>query len=272
MQSLFRWFESLILPTGPVADADPPAGVLAFFWHFARQSKGVLFALLLAGLFTAGFDLLIPIFIGRIAGLVATHPRATLLQETGPALRDVLVVGVDAVWYIVLYGVSLLYGVSAILLLGATDWRLAVPIVCWFVLYAALLWVMVPRLRVRSRRNSEARSLLTGRVVDSYTNILTVKLFARADEEDGFVREAIEEHTAAFQAQTRAITAMTVTLSLINALLLAGTAEWVVSRRLGHAHVQTTLDIYGWVREDEALRAAASWKTYANSWRVSDDQ
>ena len=44
------------------------------------------------------------------------------------------------------------------------------------------------------------------------------------------------------------------------ALLLAGTAEWVVSRRLGHAHVQTTLDLYGWVREDEALRAAANWK------------
>ena len=47
------------------------------------------------------------------------------------------------------------------------------------------------------------------------------------------------------------------------ALLLAGTPEWVVSRRLGHAHVQTTLDLYGWVREDEALRAAANWKSYA---------
>ena len=56
------------------------------------------------------------------------------------------------------------------------------------------------------------------------------------------------------------------------ALLLAGTAEWVVSRRLGHAHVQTTMDIYGWVREDEALRAAANWKTYADSWCVSDDK
>ena len=52
------------------------------------------------------------------------------------------------------------------------------------------------------------------------------------------------------------------------ALLLAGTAEWVVSRRLGHAHVQTTLDIYGWVREDEALRAAANWKSYASAWQV----
>lgn len=56
------------------------------------------------------------------------------------------------------------------------------------------------------------------------------------------------------------------------ALLLAGTPEWVVSRRLGHAHVQTTLDLYGWVREDEALRAAANWKSYASAWQVSDGQ
>jgi integrase len=55
------------------------------------------------------------------------------------------------------------------------------------------------------------------------------------------------------------------------ALLLAGTAEWVVSRRLGHAHVQTTLDLYGWVREDEALRAAANWRSYAAGWRVLDE-
>lgn len=56
------------------------------------------------------------------------------------------------------------------------------------------------------------------------------------------------------------------------ALLLAGTPEWVVTRRLGHAHVQTTLDLYGWVREDEALRAAASWTTYIAGWRVTDDR
>ncbi|WP_329356541.1 tyrosine-type recombinase/integrase [Streptomyces anulatus] len=54
------------------------------------------------------------------------------------------------------------------------------------------------------------------------------------------------------------------------ALLLAGTPEWVVSRRLGHAHVQTTIDLYGWVREDEALRAAANWKSYISSWQVTD--
>jgi len=55
------------------------------------------------------------------------------------------------------------------------------------------------------------------------------------------------------------------------ALLLSGTPEWVVSRRLGHAHVQTTLDLYGWVREDEALRAAANWKSYVAGWQVSHE-
>jgi integrase len=56
------------------------------------------------------------------------------------------------------------------------------------------------------------------------------------------------------------------------ALLLAGAPEWVVSRRLGHAHVQTTLDLYGWVREDEALKVAANWASYAASWRGSDER
>ena len=55
------------------------------------------------------------------------------------------------------------------------------------------------------------------------------------------------------------------------ALLLSGTPEWVVSRRMGHAHVQTTLDLYGWVSEDEALRAAANWKRYTDGWKVTID-
>ena len=58
--------------------------------------------------------------------------------------------------------------------------------------YLVLLRLMVPRMRDRSKEVSEARSMLTGRVVDSYTNILTVKLFARAREEDAYVRDAID--------------------------------------------------------------------------------
>lgn len=55
-----------------------------------------------------------------------------------------------------------------------------------------------------------------------------------------------------------------------SALLLAGAPDWVVSRRLGHAHVQTTLDLYGWVSEDAALQMAANWKNYASNWQVLD--
>ncbi len=63
-------------------------------------------------------------------------------------------------------------------------------------------------MRERSRAMSEMRSALTGRVVDSYTNILTVKLFARARDEDRFVREAVDDHTDAFRRQTRMITGL----------------------------------------------------------------
>ena len=66
-----------------------------------------------------------------------------------------------------------------------------------------LLRVFVPRMRDRSKEVSEARSMLTGRIVDSYTNILTVKLFARAREEDAYVREAVDEHTGMFHASLR---------------------------------------------------------------------
>jgi ATP-binding cassette, subfamily B, multidrug efflux pump len=78
-------------------------------------------------------------------------------------------------------------------------------------------------MRERSRAVSEARSTLTGRIVDSYTNILTVKLFARAQHEDAFVREAVDDHTANFRRQTRMATGFTFTLAMINATMVVGT-------------------------------------------------
>ena len=144
-------------------------------------------------------------FAGRIANRV---------QQTGPALRESLVMAFDAAWYI------LVYGSSALVLLGRLDLRLTLPMLIWFFVYAGMLRFFVPRLRDLSRRMSEMRSMLTGRIVDSYTNILTVKLFARAADEDAFVRDAIDEHTAAFRDQTRMTTAYTSTLVLMNACLV----------------------------------------------------
>jgi len=148
-------------------------------------------------------------FAGRIANRVL---------QAGPSLRESLVMAFDAAWYIIVYGSS------ALVLLGSLNWRLAGPMLLWFAAYAIMLRYFVPRLRDRSRKVSEMRSTLTGRVVDSYTNILTVKLFARARDEDAFVRDAVEDHTSAFRDQTRMTSAYTISLSMMNAMLVVATA------------------------------------------------
>jgi ATP-binding cassette subfamily B multidrug efflux pump len=185
-------------------------------------------------------------FAGRIANRVI---------QTGPALRESVVAGTNAVWYI------LAYGTSAVGILSIADWHLAVPILAWFAAYAVLLVGFVPSMRDRSHAVSEARSALTGRVVDSYTNILTVKLFARASDEDAFVREAVNEHTAAFRRQTRMATAFTFLLSVVNAALVVGTGLTAMllyrSGRVGVGAVATALpmawqisNMAGWVAQN----------------------
>src|SRR5262249_59936284 len=117
---------------------------------------------------------------------------ANRVMQTGPALRESVVSSINAVWYI------LVYGTSAALLLAAADWRLSLPIIVWFATYAAVLRTFLPRMRERSRRMSEMRSEVTGRVVDSYTNILTVQLFARARDEEQVGRDAVAWPTTAY--------------------------------------------------------------------------
>jgi ATP-binding cassette subfamily B multidrug efflux pump len=152
-------------------------------------------------------------FAGRIANRV---------MQTGPALRESIVSMTNAAWYLIVYGTS------AIVLLASADAWLALPVGLWFCAYAALLRFFVPRLRDRSRLVSEVRSGLTGRVVDSYTNILTVKLFARARDEDQFVRDSVAEHTEAFRFQLRMITRFSMTLMVTNALMVVGTGALAI--------------------------------------------
>ncbi len=147
-------------------------------------------------------------FAGRIASKV---------MQTGPAVRESLVALLTAVWYI------LVYGTSAALLLASADKWLALPVLLWFAGYVVLLRAFVPRMRERSHDMSEARSVLTGRIVDAYTNILTVKLFARARDEDAYVRRAVDEHTGLFHASLRLNTLFGLSLSTLNALLVVST-------------------------------------------------
>jgi len=147
-------------------------------------------------------------FAGRIANRI---------MQTGPALRETVVALITGVWYILVYGTSAL-----VLLAGADPW-LALPIALWFCGYLVLLGAIVPRMRDRSKEVSEARSALTGRIVDSYTNILTVKLFARASDEDDYVRESLEHHTGKFYRSLRLNTLFGFCLSTLNAMLVTST-------------------------------------------------
>jgi ATP-binding cassette subfamily B multidrug efflux pump len=290
---VFHFFEGLLEPTRLPPDAPPPTGLVAFYWHYARQARGLLAALFAAGFVVGLLDTTIPVFIGRVVTLVSIHtpesllravwpqllgmaavllvvrPAAVFLQnlitnqamaaglsnlvrwqshwhvvrqswsffqndfagrianrvmQTGPALRESVVSATNAVWYI------LVYGTTAITLMASNDVRLALPVLLWFAGYASMLRYFVPRLRERSRHMSEVRSALTGRVVDSYTNILTVKLFARPRDEDEFVRVTVDEHTDVFRGQLRLITLFNLTLVSINASMVVGTgvvAVWL---------------------------------------------
>jgi ATP-binding cassette subfamily B multidrug efflux pump len=152
-------------------------------------------------------------FAGRISNRV---------MQTGPAVRQTLVSSVTAVWYV------LIYGITAVVMTAAEDWWLTVPILAWFAGYIALLWYFVPRMRDRSKVNSEARSALMGRIVDSYTNILTVKLFARPRDEDNYVRDAVNRHVDVFLAAQRLLTMFGTILNLLNALLIAGAGAMAI--------------------------------------------
>jgi ATP-binding cassette subfamily B multidrug efflux pump len=282
---MFALFEKLLRPTDPPEHPEPPAGLIAFFWHFARQAKWLFVGLFVIEMLQALTDSAVPWFMGRIVTLVTTVPPDRFLavtwpvltgmamvvvvarpcvalarylvvnqaiaapftglirwqahwhvvrqswaffqndfagrisnrvMQTGAAVRSTLTASVTALWYI------LVYALTAIGMMASADLWLTLPILLWFAGYIGLLGYFVPRMRERSKVNSEARSALMGRIVDSYTNILTVKLFARPRDEDLYIREAIERHTGRFLAAQRLMTVFGTLLNVLNALLIVG--------------------------------------------------
>jgi ATP-binding cassette, subfamily B, multidrug efflux pump len=148
-------------------------------------------------------------FAGRLASRVV---------QVGQALRAATVEIIDDLWYVLIF-VGVVMGFFA-----HTSLWLALPVACWLVFYIGLLSYFIPRAMARSDANSHARSKVNGRIVDAYTNILTVKFFARADAERSSVRGALTEWNAAFLNLTRLITGVTSLLQLVNSVLIVGTA------------------------------------------------
>ena len=152
-------------------------------------------------------------FAGRIANRI---------MQTPPAAGEVAFQVFDAVTF------ALAYVIGAAVLLSGADPRLMIPLVIWFVLYAALVRWTVQRVGPAAKASSDARSEVTGRVVDSYTNIHSVKMFAHHDKEIDYAREAIEQTRTALQREMRLYTIMDVSLVVLNGFLIVSVVGWAL--------------------------------------------
>lgn len=159
-------------------------------------------------------------FAGRIAQRI---------MQTGASLRDSAVQAVDALWHV------LIYAISSLVLFAEADWRLMIPLLTWIAAYIGALYYFVPRVKQRSVESSDARSKLMGRIVDGYTNITTLKLFAHTQSEQQYAREAIAHQTEKAQLSGRVVTSMDVAITAMNGLLIVtttGLALWLWSHSL----------------------------------------
>lgn len=159
-------------------------------------------------------------FAGRIAQRI---------MQTGNSLRDSAVQAVDALWHV------LIYAISSLVLFAEADWHLMIPLLTWILCYVGALYYFVPRVKERSVVSSDARSKLMGRIVDGYTNITTLKLFAHTNFEQQYAREAIIEQTEKTRLASRVVTSMDVAITSLNGLLIvstSGLALWLWSQSL----------------------------------------
>jgi len=147
---------------------------------------------------------------------------ANRIMQTAPAVGEATFETFDAVVY------AVIYLLGALVLLGETDPRLALPLVLWFGLYLGLVAWTVPRVGAASKAFADARSAITGRIVDSYTNIQSVKLFAHTRREEDYAAEAIEHGRRTFAVQMRIITVMELGLTLINGFLIVAVVGYAI--------------------------------------------
>jgi ATP-binding cassette subfamily B multidrug efflux pump len=154
-------------------------------------------------------------FAGRVA---------TKMMQTALAVRDIVMKLTEVLLYVAVYFTA------AVVLFASSDLRLTAPMIIWFFGYMVAMRFFVPRLRDWSKAQAEARSVVTGRVVDSYTNISTVKMFAHAAYEDGYAREGMQAFLEPVYGQMRLSTLLIVTLNIMNACLIfsiAGMSVWL---------------------------------------------
>nr|WP_136251092.1 ABC transporter ATP-binding protein [Ningiella ruwaisensis] len=144
-------------------------------------------------------------FAGRVA---------TKVMQTALSVRETVMKIMNLAVYISVYFIS------AVVLVFATDWRLAMPLLVWLVLYVLILRAILPKLQAVSQKQADARSIMTGRIVDSYTNIMTVKLFSHHKREENYAKEGMDGFLQTVYPQMRLVTVLQALVWSINSLLV----------------------------------------------------
>lgn len=144
-------------------------------------------------------------FAGRVA---------TKVMQTALSVRETVMKIMNLAVYICVYFISI------IVLVFSTDWRLAVPLLVWLVVYVIILRAILPRLKQLSTKQADARSIMTGRIVDSYTNIMTVKLFSHNKREEDYAREGMDGFLQTVYPQMRLVTVLQACVWASNSLLV----------------------------------------------------
>ncbi|MGF6175625.1 ABC transporter ATP-binding protein [Ensifer sp. 4252] len=148
-------------------------------------------------------------FANEFAGRVATK-----VMQTSLAVRETVMKILDVFVYVVSYFVTML------IVVAAADWRLVMPLAVWLVIYICIVTYFVPRLQKISKEQADARSMMTGRIVDSYTNIGTVKLFSHAGREEGYARAGMDGFLDTVHRQMRKVTLFHILVYVNNSIAL----------------------------------------------------
>lgn len=152
-------------------------------------------------------------FAGRVA---------TKVMQTALSVRETVTKLMNLAVYICVYFLSV------VVLVISTDWRLAIPLVTWLGLYILILKVMLPKLKAVSQKQADARSVMTGRIVDSYTNIMTVKLFSHHSREETYAKEGMLGFLNTVYPQMRLVTVLQALIWGINSLLVFAVAALAI--------------------------------------------
>ena len=284
---MFRFFEKSVPPFPDTESSQPPIGLWAFTWHYAKPFRFLLLGLLITSGLIAALEAYLFAMVGQLVdwmvasadpeaffsehktslivfmvlvlliwplvsyldsllehqGLLGNFSMqirwrshryllrqssqffsndfagrlATKVMQTALSVRDSVVIVNGLLVYVVVYFIATL-GIFL-----SNDWRLGIPLIGWLILYGLIMRYFLPRLQKVSTEQSDARSLMTGRVVDAYTNIQTVKMFSSSNAEEDYAKDSMSEMLVSVYDQMRLVTQLTVVMIISDALLICTT-------------------------------------------------